>query len=120
MLNRTSSREFIAPRRQARKGRFLLIYPNLGAFASLRESLFGRFRNPNFGETFHKNMASITQWTFILLGIKKRDFLSSILDPRLTQVRGYFLDEYVLVNRLGDIAGTPGSQRFLPIALHRV
>jgi hypothetical protein len=30
----------IAPRRQARKERVLLIFPNLGAFASLRESSF--------------------------------------------------------------------------------
>jgi hypothetical protein len=33
----------IAPRRQARKERVLLISPNLGAFASLRESSFSGF-----------------------------------------------------------------------------
>ena len=38
MFNRTTLRKFIAPRRQARKVRHLLISPNLGAFASLRES----------------------------------------------------------------------------------
>jgi hypothetical protein len=38
MFNRTTLRKFIAPRRQARKVRYLLIFPNLGAFASLRES----------------------------------------------------------------------------------
>jgi hypothetical protein len=33
MLNTTNSRIFIAPRRQARKERVLLISPNLGVFA---------------------------------------------------------------------------------------
>ena len=45
--------------------------------------------------------------------------LSSIFDF-VTQARGYFLDEYIFVDGLGDIAGTAGGQRFLPISLHRV
>jgi len=42
-----SSSEFIAPRRQERKERHLPISPNLARFASLRESSFCRFRDPN-------------------------------------------------------------------------
>ena len=38
LLTRLNLTKCIAPRRQARKERFLLISPNLGAFASLRES----------------------------------------------------------------------------------
>ena len=34
-----------------------------------------------------------------------------------SQPRGYFLDEYILVDGLGDVPDTPGSQRFLPITL---
>src|SRR5262249_40741377 len=46
---------------------------------------------------------------------------SSILNLRLlTQPRGYFLNEYVFIDGLGDVANTAGSQCFLPIALHRV
>ena len=44
---------------------------------------------------------------------------SLIFDLRLApHVRSYFLDERVFVDRLGDVAGTAGSQSFLAIALH--
>jgi hypothetical protein len=38
MLNKTAPRNFIAPRRQERKGR--KVFPNLARFASLREVIF--------------------------------------------------------------------------------
>jgi hypothetical protein len=38
MFHRTTSRKFIAPRRQARKESPLLIFPNLAPFALLREA----------------------------------------------------------------------------------
>jgi hypothetical protein len=41
MLNKTTSRKFIAPRRQERKERN--ISPNLAGFASLREAFLFRF-----------------------------------------------------------------------------
>jgi hypothetical protein len=50
MLNKTTSRKFIAPRRQGRKGRN--ISPNLARFAPLREASFLGFRKPNASENF--------------------------------------------------------------------
>src|SRR5262249_45850503 len=48
-------------------------------------------------------------------------FLSSIFDLRLLpQPRGYFLNEYVFIDGLRDVADTTGSQCFLSIPLHRV
>src|SRR6266850_163137 len=57
--------KFIAPRRQARKERFLLISPNLGApstslrtcFASLHESGCFRFSCVKFRQNFQKCLA---------------------------------------------------------------
>jgi hypothetical protein len=42
LLSTEVTKNVIAPRRQARKERFLLISPNLGAFAPLREIQFFR------------------------------------------------------------------------------
>jgi hypothetical protein len=45
-----------------------------------------------------------------VIGIKGRDFLSSILDFRLTaQARSDLLDECVFVDGLGDVAGAAGG-----------
>src|SRR5262249_58117098 len=46
---------------------------------------------------------------------------SSILNLRLlTQPRGYFLNKYVFIDGLRDVADTTGSQCFLSIPLHRI
>jgi hypothetical protein len=43
MLNRTTSRKFIAPRRQERKERPILISPNLGAPFDLAQGMLCAF-----------------------------------------------------------------------------
>jgi hypothetical protein len=50
MLNKTTSRKFIAPRRQERKERN--ISPDLARFASLREAFLFQFCKPNSRENF--------------------------------------------------------------------
>ena len=52
MFNRTTSTNFFAPRRQARKEKILALFSELGVLCAFARVIFSGFRNPEFNEVW--------------------------------------------------------------------